>query len=188
MLVYLFLLLQIPALLGYYYQVPYWVKRDAAAFALNPTDDTFHRKFHRQRLLIRIGTSLLLALVPALPLALAGHPVAAVFSAGALLSIGTGYWSYAFNPGLNRARNLPYVSAYYVSYDANAAYFPDRRIWSQAYAKAHPGQPVVHVYDEQVEAVASTQLEEVLRLLLRLGIGIYVGLTGLVLVALLRAI
>lgn len=184
--IYLFLLLQLPPLLGYYYQVPYWIKRDAAAFALNPANDTFHQVFHRRRLLVRAATSMLLALVPAIPLALDGQWLAAALNIVALLSIGVAYWSYAFNPGLNRARHLAYVPDYYVSFDPNAAYFPDRLLWARACRQVYPDRPVAYVDDPAVETAAGALLEKILRLLLRLGTGLYLGLGMLALVALLR--
>lgn len=186
MSIYLLLLLQLPPLLVYYYQVAYWIKRDAALFALNPANDTFHQVFHLKRLLVRMATSVLVALVPAIPLARHGQWLAAALNVVALLSIGAGYWSYAFNPGLNRARKLAYVPEYYVSFDPNTAYFPDRMLWARACRQVYPDRPVAYVVDPAVQAAAGELLKKMLRRLLRLGTGLYLGLGLLALAALLR--
>ncbi|GAB2865832.1 hypothetical protein [Hymenobacter ruber] len=113
----------------------WWIKRDAADFARNPADDSYHGVFHRQRATWRAAFTMVVAGAASLPMV--SHPwYCFALSMGGLLAIGTGWFAYVFNPGINRARNLPYVGPYYVSPDPRAAFFPDRLIWNRSAARA----------------------------------------------------
>jgi hypothetical protein len=132
---------QLVALAVGYFSVPLWIKLDTKAFDVNPADDTFHDKFHRQRLTWRLGIDAGVALICSLPwLLLVNRPehgplgFAFLFSAISLFVLMLCYFFYAFNPGLNLARSKgrPDITEYYVSPDPQASWFPDRFIWNQA--------------------------------------------------------
>lgn len=181
------LLFHLPALLGFYAQVPFWVKRDLTVFNAKPADDTHHERFHRQRWFWRAACAVLLAGIGSLSFVFDftygvwnPHWMAASCSLLALLSIGAGYWTYAFNPALNMARNLNYVTEYYVSFDPHAAYFPDRHLAKQAYGRF----PVLFANQDEVNgakrrAWASQRLQRILQIALIAGIAAYGVLGGL---------
>jgi hypothetical protein len=112
-----------------WYAPRWWAAKDAAAFLANGSADSLHGVFHRQRATWRFGFLVLVSTVASLPLR--HSPDAAACSSTALLALGAAYFLYDFNPRLSRARGLP---EYYVSFDPQAARFPDR--WLAGKAKA----------------------------------------------------
>ncbi|AWM31342.1 hypothetical protein [Hymenobacter nivis] len=165
-----------------WYAPRFWVAQDVKAFNANPADDTSHGKFHRQRLTWRVALGVLVALTasePALP-----HWGAFACSSGALLSFGAAYFFYDFNPRLNKARGLAYVGQYYVSFDPNAAWFPDRWLARRARAALPTyGQPSA-VLDANRRAYAARQLQQLGRWVLETGALCYALLTLLAFVLL----
>ena len=166
-----------------WYAPRFWVAQDVKAFNANPTNDTFHGRFHRQRLMWRIGSWVLVSLAasePALP-----HWGAFACSAGALLAIGAAYFLYDFNPRLNKARGLAYVGQYYVSFDPNAALFPDRWLADRACA-ALPTYAATSdaVLDANRRAYAAQQLQQLSRWVLETGALCYFSLAVLAFVLL----
>ncbi len=162
------LLLAHAVALGLYWYAPYfWLKKDAADFGKDVTKDTFGRTFHRQRLLWRVGFAVLVALLASLPSFASSSAVLIgyLLSSIGLLAIGTGWYGYVFNPGLNLARKLPYIGKYHVSWAANAS-FLDQFIWQQAWervyleTKSHQFDFVPGQRDEAVIPVAAKMLRE----------------------------
>lgn len=125
------LLLVMAAAAGYFYWLAphWWAKRDARDFSVDPTNDTFHDKFHRQRVTWRAAFCVLLGLVAALPWSLCNWAAYGAAAAAYAVS-GGGYFAFAFNHLLSKARNLDYVHENYVSQDPDAAN-PDAWIWRQ---------------------------------------------------------
>jgi hypothetical protein len=117
----------------FYWLAPrWWASKDAQDFNKNPTDDTFHGKFHRQRLTWRVLLALVVAGAGASQWFLWGWLPGVLATVG-YWAIGMGYFGYAFNNLLSVARKLDYVKAGYVSPDPRAAN-PDRWIWAQVLA------------------------------------------------------
>jgi len=157
------LLLTLPPAALFYYACPaWWAERDAADFSRNPADDTFHGKFHRQRMVWRAITMVAVSLLASLPI-LEDSAVSYLFGAAGLLVMGGAYFFYCFNPTLNEARNLPYVAKYYVSPDPAAAFFPDRYLWQKARA-AYPAASNAYV-----QQMAGELLQRLLRRVLLAG-------------------
>lgn len=171
------LLLTHPAALALFWYAPrFWVTKDAAAFLANGSADSLHGVFHRQRLTWRIGFQVLVALLASLPLW--GHWGAFACSSGALAALGGAYFFYDFNPRLSRARGLP---EYYVSFDTQAACFPDN--WLADRAKvAIPWGPQMLGYDEaqalqlRRQAWAADQLHRLTIQLVETGTLLYLAL------------
>ena len=173
------LLTHLVALVFYWLSPGYWAVKDVAAFAANGAADTLHQDFHRQRLALRAGMAALVALAASAPAW--AHWGAFACSSGALLAFGTAYFFYDFNPRLSGLRGLP---AYYVSFDPNAAWFPDRWLAGRA-RTALPtyGQPSA-VLDANRRAYAARQLQQLGRWVLETGALCYALLTLLALLLL----
>lgn len=92
-------------------------RRDAAAIAADGAANSLHNKFHRQRLLMRIGTAVGLALVANI----SARPY--VWPLLGLLAFFTGFFAWRFNTMVSLLRGL---DPFYVSKDPDAALFPDR--------------------------------------------------------------
>jgi hypothetical protein len=147
----------------------FWIRKDASAFAADPARDVFHRRFHRQRLTWRLAATAAIALLGSLPSLRAGWGPYLLASAG-LASVGLAYFFYAFNPGLNQARQLPYVDRYYVSADPRAAWFPDRWLWQRA-CRTYPGASSA----ELRRLYAGHLLRQLCRWVLLAGVIVYAG-------------
>ncbi|MDB5235446.1 MAG: hypothetical protein JWR44_2439 [Hymenobacter sp.] len=119
-----------------WYHPIFWVARDAADFARDPADDSFHATFHRQRVTWRAAFVVVVAGLASLPLLKTANYWQFSSSVIGLAAIGAAWFAYVFNPGINTARRLDYVPRYYVSFDPKAAYFPDRFLRNRAYNKA----------------------------------------------------
>ena len=174
------LLTHLAALVFYWLSPGYWAVKDLAAFAANGAADTLHQDFHRQRLALRTGMAALVALAASAPAW--AHWGAFACSSGALLAFGAAYFFYDFNPRLSGLRGLP---AYYVSFDPNAAWFPDRwlarrtRTALPTYALADDA-----VLDANRRAYAAQQLQQLGRWVLETGALCYALLTVLAFVLL----
>ena len=154
-------------------------RRDAAVFNADVKNDDFKTVFHRQRLLWRAAGAVVLAALASGPLLDA--PAWFCASALALLIAGAGMWAFRFNPLLNLARRQAYVSEFYVSYSANAAWFPDRYLWARAYRQVYPGRPVIYFPDAAVRAAAGPLLRRLLRWGLVAALAVYVSAAALLL-------
>ena len=127
------LLAHLAALALSWYAPRFWVWMDVRAFQADGAKDSLHQSFHAQRLTWRVAVLLLVTALASVP-ARHGGQWAFTASGVGLVAIGAAYFFYDFSPRLNRARNLPYVAAYYVSFDPRAALFPDRYLATQAVA------------------------------------------------------
>jgi uncharacterized membrane protein len=143
-----------------------WVKLDVRQFVKDGAKDTLLRTFHRQRATVRGIVMVLVAGLASLPAW--GHWLPFALSFIGLLVLQLAYWVYDFNPRLNEARNLPYVGRYHVSWNPNAAFFPDRYVWRRAWQQVRkPGETIPPGYEEErVVAVAGPMLQWLLRHLL----------------------
>lgn len=165
----LWLLLSLPlaALLAYLHP-RIWIRLDVRAFEANGSKDSLLQTFHRQRTTWRIAAGLLICAVGSFPLWATGFP--ALLVAVGVLCGQVAWWLYAFNTGLNVARNLPYVGKYHVSWNPNAAAFPDRYVWQKASQQVYPGWPAPEAEDLAVVAVAGPLLQRLLRRCLWVGL------------------
>ncbi|WP_426491053.1 hypothetical protein [Hymenobacter sp. 102] len=165
-----------------------WVRLDVRRFVKAGAVDTLLRTFHRQRATVRGIVMVLIAVLASLPAW--GYWLPFGLSMAGLLMLQAAYWVYDFNPRLNVARVLPYVGKYHVSWNPNAAYFPDRYVWRRAWEQVRaPDVTTPPGYeDQQVVAVAGPMLQRLLRnllvngcvayLLALAGIGMWVWLSG----------
>ena len=166
------LLLTHAAALAAFWWLPGWAaRRDAALFNANPTSDDYHRVFHRQRLLERIGIFVVLAGLASLPLL--GMWQAYAASCAGLLCAAAGMWAYRFNRLLNIARALPYVGPDYVSPDPRAAWFPDRWIWQRTLTVVPPGPWNDAELHQERARYAASELRTLLRAALVAGLAGY---------------
>lgn len=169
------LLLTHPAALAAFWWLPGWAaRRDAARFNAAPAADDLHAVFHRQRLLERAGLFVGVALLSGVPALLSGVTPYIMSTLG-LLSAAAGIWAYRFNPLLNVARGLPYVSQWYVSPDPRAAYFPDRLLWARAVRALPTYTEDSAALHQQRVAYAASELRQLLRAGLVAGVVGYVG-------------
>ncbi|RSK50135.1 hypothetical protein [Hymenobacter rigui] len=143
-----------------------WVKLDVRRFVQAGAVDTLLRTFHRQRATVRGIVMVLIAGLASLPTW--GHWLPFGLSMAGLLILQAAYWLYDFNPRLNEARNLPYVGRYHVSWNPQAAYFPDRYVWRRAWEQVRaPDETAPPAYeDRQVVNVAGPLLKQLLQNLL----------------------
>ena len=166
------LLAHCAALFLFWYAPRFWAARDAKAFNVNPTSDTFHQTFHRQRLSWRVAALVVIAALASEPFA--PYWLAACLSFLGLVSIGAAYFFFDFNPRLNRARNLPYVGEYYVSPSPTAARFPDRWLWARAQARwPRPGTMDLDKLDRIWQDTASRYLRDLGQWVLETGALLY---------------
>ncbi|GAB3638779.1 hypothetical protein GCM10027422_43690 [Hymenobacter arcticus] len=107
--------------------VAWETRQNARLIAANGPADSLHAAFHAQRASLRLAVGL--ALAGAASALLAPHWGTLTLSVLALLGLFGGYFAWAFNPGLSRARGLP---PYYVSFAAQAARWPDQYLAGRA--------------------------------------------------------
>lgn len=107
--------------------VAWETRQNARLIAADGPANTLHAAFHARRTALRLALALALAGAASAPLAPGWGALAA--SALALLLLFAGYFAWAFNPGLSRARGLP---PYYVSLAPGAARWPDRYLARRA--------------------------------------------------------
>jgi hypothetical protein len=107
--------------------VAWETRQNARLIAADGPADSLHAAFHARRTGLRLAVALALAGAASAPLAPAWGWLG--LSALALLGVFAGYFAWAFNPGLSRARGLP---AYYVSLAPTAARWPDQYLARRA--------------------------------------------------------
>lgn len=107
--------------------VAWETRQNARLIAADGTADSLHEAFHARRTSLRLAVGLTLA--GAASAGLSPHWGWLVISTLVLLGLFGGYFAWAFNPGLNRARGLP---PYYVSFAPQAARWPDQYLASRA--------------------------------------------------------
>lgn len=159
-----------------------WVPLDVKRFTANGSKDTLLRTFHRQRGTWRALFGLLIALLGAGPLLLAGAALPFLLLASAVAVWELAYWLYDFNPRLNVARNLPYVGKYHVSWNPNASEL-DRYVWRKAWLQVREKGEVAPPAQEdaRVVAVAGPLLQQLLTKWLYIGGAVAIGLATLAL-------
>ncbi|MET4106063.1 hypothetical protein [Hymenobacter sp. UYP22] len=140
-----------------------WVKLDVRRFVKAGAKDTLLRTFHRQRATLRGIIMVLIAVLASTPAW--GHWLPFGLSIAGLLILQAAFWLYDFNPRLNVARNLPYVGKYHVSWNPQAAYFPDRYVWRRAWEQVKaPGEVAPPAFEDRyIINIAGPLLRELLK-------------------------
>jgi hypothetical protein len=92
--------------------------------------NSLHQLFHRQRKTIRGIAMVVLSCIPAL--AFWGHPLSMLLDGLSTFVYLLAYFVRTFNPRLNVKRELPYIDRFYVSFDPDAAGWPDKWIATRA--------------------------------------------------------
>lgn len=126
------LLLTLPAGALFACWHPRWAaRRDWQAIQADGAKDSLKERFHFLRGAQRGILQALVSMVAAAPLLPAFWPWVLVATGIGIASLA--YFFYDFNPRLNVLRS---IDPYYVSFDARAAYFPDRWLQRQARERA----------------------------------------------------
>lgn len=107
--------------------VAWETRQNARLIAADGPANSLHAAFHARRTALRLAVAAALATAASAPLAPGWGALAG--SALALLGLFAGYFAWAFNPGLSRARGLP---PYYVSLAPGAARWPDQYLARRA--------------------------------------------------------
>ena len=121
------------------YHPYWWIQRDVASFLADGANQSRTTTFHRQRWWWRFGFVAAVSLTASF----AVSPMSVgdfLLSTAGLGLLGGGWFFFAFTPGLNEARNQPYIGKYHVSWAVGASW-PDRKLWALAWRRVRlPGQ------------------------------------------------